>query len=182
VLAQAENMGSVNKPVETYVGSGLLFLTGSLTIIWGLVGLVTYGLWSLLDVCIGVLLVFIGYLMHRTLYLIVCSVTSIVIGLALGIVFTCTNQIVGVWRAVLIIIAGVLGLAAQGRTRQRKKTSSELLRLLIPNKRLRIDDLASKLATSEAEVEMFIIRLRKGGTPIRFNMETREVIYGRENK
>ena len=175
-------MGSVNKPVETYAGSGLLFLTGSLTIIWGLVGLVTYGIWSLPDVCIGVLLVFLGYLMHKMSYLIVCSITSIVIGLALGIVFTYTNQIGGVWRAILIIIAGVFGLAVQRRTNQRQKTDSELLRLLRPNERLRIYDLATKLAISEAEVELSVIRLRKDGTPISFNMETREVIYGRENE
>jgi uncharacterized membrane protein len=175
-------VGSENKPVETFAGSGLLFLTGSWTIIWGLAGLVTYGIWSLPDVCVGVLLVFLGYLMYKMSYLVGCSITSIVIGLALGIVFTYTNQIGGVWRAILIIIAGVLGLAVQRRTKQRQKIDSGLLRLLGPNERLRIYDLAAKLAISEAEVELSVIRLRKGGTPISFNTKIREVIYGREKE
>lgn len=181
-MTAAGSMESIKNPVETYAGSVLLFLTGSWTIIWGLASLVTYGIWSLLDVCIGVLLIFLGYLMHRMSYLIACSITSIVIGLTLGIVFTYTNQMGGVWRVILIIIAGVLGLAVQRMARQRQKTDLELLRLLRPNERLRIDDLAAKLAISEAEVELSIIRLRKGGVPIGFNMETREVAYRRENE
>lgn len=43
--------------------------------------------------------------------------------------------------------------------------------------RLKISDLAAKLAITEADVELAVIKLQSRGKPIRFEASTREVVY-----
>jgi len=169
-------MKKAHTAAEAYIASGLLFFSGGLTIFWGLVGLVTYEVWSLLDVFIGILLVIIGYLTYKIIYLIVSSSGSITIGLALAIVFIYTNQIGGIWRAILVIIAGMLGFAARYKLTRQQKVASELLDILRSSRRIKIDELAKKLTIKEVDVELTVNRIKRDGVPIGFNRETREVI------
>lgn len=84
----------------------------------------------------------------------------------------------------IAIVAGAVGYAAvfhvvKGRKMklQQQKIEGEMLDVLRLHKSIKIDDLARKLQTKEADVELAVVRLRKDGVPISFNIETREVIY-----
>ncbi len=48
------------------------------------------------------------------------------------------------------------------------------------HKSIKIEDLAKRLETKEADIELAVVRLRKNGVTINFNRETREVIYEKQ--
>ncbi len=43
--------------------------------------------------------------------------------------------------------------------------------------RMKISELASRYKTTEADVELAVVKLKSKGEPIQFDRETREVIY-----
>ena len=72
---------------------------------------------------------------------------------------------------ILPIIGGILGLVSK------EKTALGVLGVAKLYGRLEIADLAAKLGKTEADVELAVIELQSKGEPIRFEAETREVIY-----
>jgi len=58
------------------------------------------------------------------------------------------------------------------------KIPPRLLDLVKTRGRIKIDQLAQELGTTEARVETGVYELMRAGHPIRFEAETREVVYG----
>lgn len=86
-----------------------------------------------------------------------------------------------------IIVIGIICSAAtlhviQGKRIkvQQQKIEREMLDVLKLHKSIKIEDLAKRLETKEADIELAVVRLRKNGVTINFNRETREVIYEKQ--
>jgi hypothetical protein len=87
----------------------------------------------------------------------------------------------------VVIVIGVICCAAilhiiEGKKAktQQQKIQREMLDVLRLHKSIKIEDLAKRLETKEADIELAVVRLRKNGVPINFNRETREVIYEKQ--
>lgn len=72
---------------------------------------------------------------------------------------------------IILLIGGILGLVSK------EKIALRVLDVIRLYGRLKIDDLASKIGKTEADVELAIMELQAKGEPIKFEAETREVIY-----
>ena len=79
--------------------------------------------------------------------------------------------------AAVVIIAIGAGVALWG-VRLKPKIPPGLLDIVKTRGRVRIGELAQELRTTEARVEIGVYELMGAGHPIRFEAETREVVYG----
>jgi len=97
------------------------------------------------------------------------GVAALICGILLTI--TMVGYLEGFAITVLPIIGGILSLVSK------EKTSLGVLGVAKLYGRLKIADLAAKLGKTEADVELAVIELQSKGEPIKFEAETREVIY-----
>ncbi|MCK4424694.1 hypothetical protein KAU93_03335 [Candidatus Bathyarchaeota archaeon] len=151
--------------VLSIIGGGLYILLVSLVLV--VVELskaelhgVTYSFWW------GALIIIGGILMFRRKYKLGGAVS-----LVFGIVTMFTEGPEFWYLFVLPIIGGILGLIS------REKVEEGVLAIARLYGRLKSNDLAAKLAITEADVELAVIKLQSRGKPIRFEASTREVVY-----
>jgi len=77
-------------------------------------------------------------------------------------------------------IAGIgIFIKRREKTRQ-QRIASEMLEVLKLYGSIKSDDLAKRLTTKEADIELAVIRLKKEGVPVSFNRQTREAIYEKQ--
>jgi len=78
-------------------------------------------------------------------------------------------------------LVGIIGTIAGSILKPKVvEIPSELLDVMKLYRRMKISDLATRFKTTEADVELTVIKLRSEGEPIQFDRETREVIYEKE--
>lgn len=92
---------------------------------------------------------------------------ALVLAFSILTFFAWVNSIIG-----LGIIGGILGLISNERVEERVLGMAKLFW------RMKISDVAAKLAITEADVELAVINLQSKGELVKFDVETREVIYG----
>lgn len=80
------------------------------------------------------------------------------------------------WAGLILIIIG--GGLASWSYRYKPKVPSGLLDTVKTRGRVRISELAQEFGTTEARIEIGVYELMRAGQPIRFEAETREVVYG----
>jgi len=97
------------------------------------------------------------------------------------------------WQTILNIIIGAIVGAGAGviisvaflikrrkAKTQQQRIVSQILELLKLSGSIKIDDLAKRFATTEADIELAVIQLKRDGVPVSFNRETREVTYEKQ--
>lgn len=97
---------------------------------------------------------------------------ALVLAFSILTFFAYEHSIIGRGTIGMSIMGGVLGLISNERVEERVLGMAKLFW------RMKISDVAAKLAITEADVELTVINLQSKGEVVKFDVETREVIYG----
>ena len=89
-----------------------------------------------------------------------------------ALVFSILLVVDGWLWAILGITGGILALVSK------EKVPERVLEVVRLHGRIGIRDLATRTGKTEADVELSVIKLQSEGQPIKFDAETREIIYG----
>lgn len=162
----------VKRPTTALIG-------GIICIMAGAIFLISYSLGLLYFENEGSYVSYFKGVFYSFFYIFLMIVSGILIllrkyklGAGMAIVFGILVTIGTVWYLGLwSVIGGILGAISK------EKLEEQVLNAMKITNRIKINDLSTKMGRSEADVELTVIKLQTGGKPIRFDAESREVIF-----
>jgi hypothetical protein len=169
----------IGLPIGAKVGATLAAIGGLIVVAWALWVILPYG-----DAGVSLLAsdaFLLAFLFASGVMFIVVAVVALMRRyLAAGVldIIVAANAIFFVYDVLELLLAVVMAIAGAILILfARERAQPSVLNVMRLYRRMPLAELAGKLSTTEATVELAVLELRSQGQPIDFVPETREVVY-----